>query len=96
MKPWVASLIRGLLILIGGLVGLIGLLMSACGGILIFGGVSGASLLLVGVACIAVCAALLVLAHFAGHRALMITLISLLGLSLIAWLMWHMRMQGLH
>jgi hypothetical protein len=96
VKPWVASVIRGLIILVAILVGLIGLLMSACGGLLLMGGVTGGSLVVVGLAGIAACVGFLVWVRHASHRTLIIILGAILGLLLLAWLLWHMPGHGLH
>jgi hypothetical protein len=96
VKPGVAGFIRVLLILVAGLVGLIGLLMSACGGILLLGGAKGGSLVVLGLACIAACAAFVAWVSSAGHRTLSIILYTLLGLLLIAALVWQTQMHGRH
>ena len=70
--------------------------MSACGGLLMMGGVTGGSLVAVGLACIAVCAAFLVWVRYASHRALIIILIGILALLLLAWVLWQMPMHRPH
>jgi hypothetical protein len=96
VKPWAANLIRALLIVIAGLVGLIGLFMSACGGLLLLGGAKGGSFVVVGLLCIAACAAFAAWVSSAGQRTLIIILIALLGLLFIAALMWQTPMQWRH
>jgi hypothetical protein len=96
VKPWVASIIRALLILIAGLVGLIGLFMSACGGLLLLGGATGGAFLIAGLLCIGACVALLAWASSAGHRALTITLIALLVVLFCGSIGWLTRMNSLH
>jgi hypothetical protein len=96
VKPWVASVIRAVLILIAGLVGLVGLFMSACGGILLLGGVKGGAILIAGFLCVGACVALIAWVRAAGHRRLTITLIVLLVLLFLGPMLWLTRMNRLH
>jgi hypothetical protein len=92
MKPWVASLIRGLLITIIGFVGLAGLLMSACGLLLgagTQGGLSGT--VAIGFLCAAACLGIVIWVSLASERGLRIALGLFLGCLVILWFIWHAR-----
>jgi hypothetical protein len=87
MKPWIAAIIRGLLITIVGFAGLIGLLMSACG-LLLGNGAQGriTSFVVVGFLGAATCVGFVVWVSFASHRGLKIALSIFLGCLLLLWL----------
>lgn len=75
MKTWAAEFIRISLILFAAALGLVGLLMSLCGGLLLIADVKEASILVGGLACLAACAGLLVSAIKGSHRVLQIVFI---------------------
>lgn len=93
MKPWALTFIRVSLILFAGALGLLGLFMSLCGGLLLIVDAKQASILVGGLACLAACAGLLVSAIKASHRVLEILFI--LCLVLLAATVFFFR-YGLH
>jgi hypothetical protein len=80
VKPWAATFIRVFLVLVAIGLGLVGLLMSACGGLLLIGGVKQGSMLIGGLACLGACVGLMVGASKASHRVLEIAFIVCLAL----------------
>ena len=89
MKEVLFTLMRALLILSVGALGLIGLLMSACGGLMMFGGSTfggGTGLVVGGLACIAVAAGLILWTLKASNRTVLI-LFLVLWLPLLPWLL---------
>jgi hypothetical protein len=91
VKEFFDTLLRVLLILSAGMLGLVGLLVSTCGGLAAFSGpgTGGAfGFIAAGLACIAVAAGLILWISRASRRAVLI-LFLLLWLPLLPWLLFR-------